>query len=72
LTLGSWWTHDHGATWPFRGSGGHRDSSERERERRSPGFSPMAPLGVVAIEMATQRRSIETVGGASMGRWFRA
>jgi hypothetical protein len=32
LALGSWWTHDHGATWPLRGLGGHRDSSERERE----------------------------------------
>jgi hypothetical protein len=46
--------------------------ARRERERRSSGFSPMAPLGVVAIEMATQRRSIETIGGASMGRWFQA
>jgi hypothetical protein len=32
LSLDPWWTHDHGAVRPIRGSGGHRDSSERERE----------------------------------------
>jgi hypothetical protein len=37
LTLGPWWTHDHGAAWPLWGSGGRRDSSERERERERGG-----------------------------------
>jgi hypothetical protein len=32
LALGPWWTHDHGAVQPLQGSGGHHDSSERERE----------------------------------------
>jgi hypothetical protein len=32
---------------------------ERERERRSPGFSPMTPLGGGAVEMDTRRRSKE-------------
>jgi hypothetical protein len=41
----------------------------RERERSS-GFSPMAPLGGGAAEMATRRRSTEAAGGAPMGRWF--
>jgi hypothetical protein len=41
--------------------------------RRSSWFSPMmSALGGEATEMATQRRSIEAVGGAMMGRWFRA
>jgi hypothetical protein len=31
----------------------------RERERRSSGFLPIAPLGGGAAKMATQRRSIE-------------
>jgi hypothetical protein len=31
--LGPWWTRDHGATQPLRGSSGCCDSSERERER---------------------------------------
>jgi hypothetical protein len=31
LALGPWWTHDHGAARPHRGSGSHCDSSERER-----------------------------------------
>jgi hypothetical protein len=31
----------------------------------------MAPLGGRATEMTTRRRSIEAVGGAPMGRWFR-
>jgi hypothetical protein len=31
--LGPWWIHDHGAARPLQGSGGHRDSSKRERER---------------------------------------
>jgi hypothetical protein len=30
----------------------------------------MAPLGVGATKMVTQRRSTEVVSGASMGRWF--
>jgi hypothetical protein len=30
----------------------------------------MAPLGGRAAEMVTRRRSIETAGGALMGRWF--
>jgi hypothetical protein len=29
------------------------------------------PLGGGAAEMATRRRSVEVVGGALMGRWFR-
>jgi hypothetical protein len=48
------------------------DQRERERERRSSGFSPMASLGGGAIKMVTRQRSIEAVGGAPMGRWFRA
>jgi hypothetical protein len=32
LAQGPWWTRDHRAAWPLRGSGGYRDSSERERE----------------------------------------
>jgi hypothetical protein len=32
LSLSPWWTHDTGAAWPLRGSGGCRDSLERERE----------------------------------------
>jgi hypothetical protein len=32
LALGPWWTHDQRVARPLRGSGGHRDSSERERE----------------------------------------
>jgi hypothetical protein len=70
LTLGPWWTHNHGAARPLWGSGGRRDSSERERERRSLGFSPIAPLGGGAVEMATRWRSTEVVSGASIGRWF--
>jgi hypothetical protein len=31
LSLSPWWTHDTGAAWPLRGSGGCRDSLERER-----------------------------------------
>jgi hypothetical protein len=30
----------------------------------------MAPLGGGAAEMVTRRRSIETAGGAPIGRWF--
>jgi hypothetical protein len=34
LALSPWWTRDHAAARPLRGSGGRRDSSElRERER---------------------------------------
>jgi hypothetical protein len=33
LAFNAWWTHDHGALWPLRGSEGHRDSSEIEIER---------------------------------------
>jgi hypothetical protein len=43
-----------------------------ERERRSSGFSPMAPLGGRAAEMAGRRRSTVAAGGAPMARWFRA
>jgi hypothetical protein len=32
----------------------------------------MAPLGGGPAEMVTRQRSTETVGGAPMGRWFRA
>jgi hypothetical protein len=32
----------------------------------------MASLGGGAIKMVTRQRSIEAVGGAPMGRWFRA
>jgi hypothetical protein len=32
----------------------------------------MASLRGGAMEMATRRRFIEAVGGAPMGRWFRA
>jgi hypothetical protein len=71
LSLDPWWTHDHGAVRPIRGSGGHRDSSEREREWRSLGFLPMTSLGGEAVEMATRWRSTEAVGGAPIGRWFR-
>jgi serine/threonine protein kinase len=53
--------------WPLHGSGGRRDSSERER---SSGFSPMAPLGGGATEMASRRSSTKAAGGAPMGRWF--
>jgi hypothetical protein len=45
-----------------------RDSSERKM--MSSGFSPMAPLGGGAAEMAGRQHSIEAVGGAPMGRWF--
>jgi hypothetical protein len=51
--------------------------AQRERERgghrarRSMRFSLMAPLGGRATEMTTRRCSIEAVGGAPMGRWFR-
>jgi hypothetical protein len=31
LALSPWWTCDHGVARLLRGSGGHRDSSERER-----------------------------------------
>jgi hypothetical protein len=72
LALGPWWTRDHGAAWLLQGSRGRRDSSERERERRSSGFSPMAPLGGGVVEMVTRRRSKEATGGAPMGRWFQA
>jgi hypothetical protein len=76
LALSPLWTHDHGAAWThqslgarlLRDLGGHRDSSERER--RSSGFSPMAPLGGGAAEMVKRRCSIEATGGAPMGRWF--
>jgi hypothetical protein len=72
LALSPCWTRDHGAAWPLRGSGGRCDSSERERDRSSSGFSPIALLEVGATEMTTRRFSIEAVSGAPMGRWFRA
>jgi hypothetical protein len=40
------------------------------RERRSSGFSPVAPLDDEVAEMAGRQRSTEVVGGAPMGRWF--
>jgi hypothetical protein len=70
LALGPWWTRDHRAARPLQGSRGRRDSSERER--RSSGFSSMAPLGGGAAEMTTRRCSTESTGDALMGRWFRA
>jgi hypothetical protein len=72
LPLGTWWTHDHRATRPLWGLRGHRDSSERGRERRSSGLSPMAPLGDGVAEMATRRCSTEATDGSPMWRWFRA
>jgi hypothetical protein len=51
MALSSLLTRDHGAVRPLRGSGGRRDSSERERERRSSEFSPMVPLVGRAVEM---------------------
>jgi hypothetical protein len=81
LALGPWWTRDRGAARPLQSSGGRRGSSDRDiyiererggrRARRSMRFSLMAPLGGRATEMTTRRRSIEAVGGAPMGRWFR-
>jgi hypothetical protein len=55
LALGPWWTRNPKAERSLRGLRGHRDSSERERERerRSSGFSPMASLGGKAAEMVT-------------------
>jgi hypothetical protein len=50
-----WWTPEHGRLlW---GSRGHRDSSKREREVRSLGFSPIVPHEGGAAEKTTQRRS---------------
>jgi hypothetical protein len=66
LALGAWWTRDHGEARPLRGSGGHCDSSKRER--RSLGFSPIGPLEDGAAEMTTRRLSTEAAGGAPMGR----
>jgi hypothetical protein len=43
---------------------------ERERERRSLGFSPMVSLGGGAAEMVTRLRSTEATDEAPMGRWF--
>jgi hypothetical protein len=72
LTVGPWWTRDHGATRLFWGSGGHHDSSERERERGGRrGLTPMAPLGSRAVEMVKQRCSTKAADGATMARWFR-
>jgi hypothetical protein len=72
LALSPWWTHDHRAARPLRGSRGRRGSSEREREERLSRFPPMTPLGAKATEMATQWCSTEAVGGAPMRRWFQA
>jgi hypothetical protein len=68
LALGPWWTCDHGAAQSPWGLRGHRDNSERERERRSSVFSPMVPLECGATEMDTRCRSTEAVGGALMER----
>jgi hypothetical protein len=51
---------------------GRHDSTHRERERSSLGFSPIVPLGGRVAETATRRCSIEAASGAPMGRWFRA
>jgi hypothetical protein len=67
LALAPWWTRDHGAAWPLRSSGGHHDSSERERERSSE-LSPMVSLGGRATAMVTRLRSTEAPDGASI-RW---
>jgi hypothetical protein len=71
------WLSVHGGltTMGRRGHSGAREVvmiAQREREKRSSGFSPMASLGVGATEMATRRRSSEATGGALMGTWFRA
>jgi hypothetical protein len=42
------------------------------RERRSSGFSPIAPLGGGAMKIVTQRRSTKAADGSPMGRWSRA
>jgi hypothetical protein len=68
MTLSSLLTHDHGAERLLRGSGVRRDSSEREGERRSSRFSPMAPLVGGAVEMTTRRCLTEVTDGALMGR----
>jgi hypothetical protein len=76
LALNPLWTRDHGAAWTqqslgarlLQGSGGHCNSSKRER--RSLGFSPMAPLGGGAVEMVGWWCSTEAAGGTLMGRWF--
>jgi hypothetical protein len=59
---------------PLRGLGGHRDSSEIERERGGGGGGHQGShqWHHLEAEMATQWRSIEVAGGAPMGRWFRA
>jgi hypothetical protein len=72
LALGPWWTRDYGTMRLLWGSEGHRDSLERERERRSSGFSPIAPLGGGAVKIVTQRRSTKAADGSPMGRWSRA
>jgi hypothetical protein len=43
---------------------------EGGRERRSLGFSPMAPLRGRVVEMGTRQRLTKAVDGALMGRWF--
>jgi hypothetical protein len=53
----------------LRGSGGQRDSSERERE--VVGVLTNGATWGEAVEMATQRCSTEVIDGALMGRWFR-
>jgi hypothetical protein len=66
--------HGGPATMGQRDRSGAREVivvAQRERERRSSGFSPMTPLGGGAAEMAIQQRSKEAAGGAPMGRWFR-
>jgi hypothetical protein len=54
----------------WRGRSGAREViviAQRERERRSSGFSPMASLGGEAAHMATQQCSTEATGGSPMG-----
>jgi hypothetical protein len=67
------WLSVHGglATMGRRGRSGAREVvviARRKRERWSLGFSPMAPLGGGAVEIATRWRSAEAAGGAPMGR----
>jgi hypothetical protein len=46
------------------------ERGEGGRERRSLGFSPMAPLRGRVVEMGTRQRLTKAVDGALMGRWF--
>jgi hypothetical protein len=69
------WLSAHGGLTTL-GQPGHSGAQKvimiarRERERRSSGFSPLAPLGGITVEMTTRRRSTEATDGALMERWF--